>query len=123
MGNCRFAPVVEEMLFRGIVLRGFLTQYPSGTAIAHSAAVFGLAHLNIYQVVTLPLIGLILGKMYERTRSILPGILLHMAYNTAVVVNSVCIPGGMEDASIFELPATWSLVGIACGVAGASMIS
>ncbi|VVE56752.1 CPBP family intramembrane glutamic endopeptidase [Pandoraea sputorum] len=119
---CIIAPVVEEMLFRGIILRGFLKQYPPGTAIAHSAAVFGLAHLNVYQFVAALVIGLILGKMYERTRSILPGILLHMVYNTAVVVSSICIPDGMEDASIFELPALWWLVGIACGAAGAFML-
>ncbi|VVE83799.1 CPBP family intramembrane glutamic endopeptidase [Pandoraea sputorum] len=119
---CIIAPVVEEMLFRGIILRGFLKQYPPGTAIAHSAAVFGLAHLNVYQFVAALVIGLILGKMYERTRSILPGILLHMVYNTAVVVSSICTPDGKEDVSIFELPALWWLVGIACGAAGAFML-
>ena len=48
---CLIAPIVEEMLFRGIILRSFLQQYPSGVAIVHSAAVFGLAHLNVYQFV------------------------------------------------------------------------
>jgi membrane protease YdiL (CAAX protease family) len=39
--------VLEEMLFRGIVLRSFLLLYPRGAAIAGSAILFGFAHLNI----------------------------------------------------------------------------
>jgi len=47
VGVCVLAPVLEEMLFRGIILRSFLKRYPPGLAIVHSAAVFGLAHMNV----------------------------------------------------------------------------
>lgn len=83
---CLIAPIVEEMLFRGVILRGFLRQYPPGVAIVHSSAVFGMAHLNVYQFMLAFLLGLLLGKLYERTRSLLPGMLVHGFYNTGVVV-------------------------------------
>lgn len=85
LGACVLAPLLEEMLFRGIVLRGFLARYPRRHAIALSALLFGFAHLNLYQFVAASLLGLGLGWLYERTRSLLPGILLHASYNTALL--------------------------------------
>jgi uncharacterized protein len=114
--TCLIAPMVEEMLFRGIILRSFLRQYPSGTAIVHSAAVFGLAHLNAYQFVVAFVIGLILGKLYERTRSLLPGILLHGCYNTAVVVVA------SRNAPLLDSPASWWLGAMASGSFGAWLL-
>lgn len=116
---CLIAPMVEEMLFRGIILRSFLRQYPPGTAIVHSSAVFGLAHLNAYQFLVAFCIGLVLGKLYERTRSLLPGILLHGCYNTAVVVIA---SRASPDASFLDWPASWWLGALASGSFGAWML-
>jgi membrane protease YdiL (CAAX protease family) len=83
---CVLAPVLEEMLFRGIILRSFLKRYPRGVAIAHSAGLFGLAHWNLYQFVGAMGLGLLAGWLYERTRSLWPCIALHAGYNTACVL-------------------------------------
>lgn len=82
--TCLLAPVLEEMLFRGVILRAFLQRYPRGIAIAHSAGVFGLAHMNLYQFVVGLTIGLVTGWLYERTRSLWPCIALHAAYNSGL---------------------------------------
>ncbi|MDM5178542.1 type II CAAX endopeptidase family protein [Massilia sp. DJPM01] len=82
---CVLAPVLEEMLFRGIILRSFLGQYPKWAAILASAGLFGFAHMNIYQYVGAVIIGVFLGWLYERTKSLLPCIGLHAAYNTMCV--------------------------------------
>ncbi|WP_158218380.1 CPBP family intramembrane glutamic endopeptidase [Roseateles puraquae] len=81
---CVIAPLVEEMLFRGLILRSFLRQYPRGHAILGSALLFGAAHLNVYQFAAGTLIGLLLGWLYERTRSLWPCMALHAAYNLSV---------------------------------------
>lgn len=81
---CVLAPVLEEMLFRGLILRGFLARYPRWPAILGSALLFGAAHLNLYQFAVCSLGGVLLGWLYERTRSLIPGIALHAAYNAAV---------------------------------------
>jgi membrane protease YdiL (CAAX protease family) len=78
---CLLAPVLEEMLFRGVILRSFLHQYSRRTAIVASALLFGLAHMNVYQLVVGAVIGYALGWLYARSRSVLPGILLHAAFN------------------------------------------
>lgn len=86
---CVLAPVLEEMFFRGIVLRSFLHQYSRRTAILGSAALFGLAHMNVYQFVVGLALGIIAGWLYERARSLWPCILLHAAYNTSLTALSM----------------------------------
>ncbi|SFG18039.1 hypothetical protein SAMN05518865_10983 [Duganella sp. CF458] len=85
---CVLAPVVEEMLFRGIILRSFLLQYERSYAILGSAVVFGFAHMNIYQLVGGITFGIFAGWLYERTRSLLPGIAMHAAINSGVMLLS-----------------------------------
>ncbi|WP_412024386.1 CPBP family intramembrane glutamic endopeptidase [Burkholderia cepacia] len=117
--TCVIAPLLEEMLFRGVMLRSFLRQYPPGTAIAHSAAVFGLAHLNVYQFVLAFGLGLLIGKLYETTRSLLPGIFVHACYNTAVVIVALTTPFELSRQSLLEIwPASWWLGALAMGGAG-----
>lgn len=82
--SCVAAPVLEEMLFRGVILRGFLRQYSRTFAILWSAGLFGIAHLNLYQMMTALAIGIVAGWLYERCRSLWPCILLHAAYNSFV---------------------------------------
>lgn len=82
---CVMAPLLEEMLFRGIVLRGFLQRYSRWQAILGSALLFGVAHMNIYQFVVGLVMGTVLGWLYERTRSLIPCIALHAAYNTGTI--------------------------------------
>lgn len=83
---CLLSPVFEEMLFRGIVLRGFLEQFSQRQAIFGSAVLFGAVHVNIYQFIGGVAIGVLLGWLYERTRSLIPCIALHIAFNSGTVL-------------------------------------
>lgn len=84
---CIFAPVVEEVIFRGAVLRALLSAFNRHWyAIAVSALVFAVAHLNLAQMPHAFITGLLLGWIYYRTGSVLPGILLHWINNTAAFV-------------------------------------
>ena len=82
---CLLAPVAEELVFRGAVLRTLLEWKPQRrwTMIVLSALLFAFAHLNPAQLLHPFVIGLLLGWMYERTRSVIPGIVYHWANNTA----------------------------------------
>lgn len=75
------APILEEILLRGIVLDGFLKQYSPAKAIFWSAVIFGVMHLNPVQAVGAFLLGLPLGWLYYRTGSLWPGIALHFVNN------------------------------------------
>ena len=105
------APLLEELLFRGIVLRSFLRQYPRGRAIGLSALLFGLAHLNLVQFVVGTLLGLLLGWLYERTRSVWPGVLLHAGYNSAALAAALAGAGGTAVSDSGDEISPWLLLG------------
>lgn len=81
---CLFAPIAEEMVFRGAALRKLLQWKPQHRwlMIFLSALLFALAHMNPAQFLHPLLIGILLGWLYERTGSIIPGIVYHWANNT-----------------------------------------
>ena len=90
-----FVPVCEEVLFRGAIL-GRLLNFTGGSrpwfAISVSALVFALFHGNLAQMPHAFAIGLLLGWLFWRTGSIVPGIVLHMVNNSsAVAFMSLCV--------------------------------
>ena len=98
-------PLAEEAVFRGAVLRVLLKVFNTRwhwVPIVLSALIFGAIHGNIQQFVHATLIGLILGWMYYRTHSILPGVLFHWVNNSAAYVISNVMPGA-EDIRLIDL--------------------
>lgn len=82
------APLSEELVLRGAVLRSLLrsSRLSPWGAIAISAALFALVHFNPAQMPHAFLIGLLLGWMYYRTDSILPGVAFHWVNNSIAYV-------------------------------------
>ncbi len=119
---CLLAPVLEEMLFRGIILRSFLSQYTRWQAILGSALLFGFAHLNIYQFVVGLLAGALLGWLYERTRSLIPCIALHAAYNTGITFLAFSVDGPSFDPLQSTAASSW-FVSLALGGVGVFSLS
>lgn len=81
------APVCEELVFRGAVLRALLRWTPRHwLAIVISALLFALIHANPIQMPHAFLVGLLLGWLYYRTDSIVPGIVYHWVNNSIAYV-------------------------------------
>lgn len=80
------APLTEELLFRGIVLRGFLGRFRPWRAVVLSAMLFAGMHLNPWQTVSAFVLGLIFGWFYLRTGSLWPCIAGHACYNSIIVI-------------------------------------
>ncbi len=116
---CVVAPFLEEMLFRGIFLRSFLRRYPESYAIALSALLFGAMHMNLYQFVTGLVMGIFLGWIYARTRSLWPCIAIHAWNNFLAFVfsSSESSPSG-EGPWFFSslIVLTLSVFAVAAGV-------
>ena len=75
------APFGEEILMRGVILRGLLTSMSPTKAIVWSSLLFAIIHLNPWQALPAFIIGLFLGWMYYKTRSIWPSIFIHLVNN------------------------------------------
>lgn len=78
---CVSAPILEELLFRGLLLPGLLKNYGPRKAIVQSSLVFGVFHLNPVQIVSACLLGLFLGWLYYRTQSLVACIVAHFLNN------------------------------------------
>lgn len=91
---CLFAPLVEEMLFRGAILRKLLDVVSGNKwkAITLSALIFAVVHMNPAQMPHAFVAGLFLGWLYSRTGSIVPGVVYHWINNTAVFVMCRALP-------------------------------
>lgn len=84
------APVLEEILMRGIILDGFLKRYRPVVAIFWSALIFGAIHFNIWQGVSAFSFGLLAGWLYWRSGSLLLCMVLHAFGNgLAVLLNDI----------------------------------
>lgn len=81
------APLAEELVMRGAVLHALLIRFRKpAVCIVVSAALFALIHLNPIQMPHAFLIGLLLGWLYWRTGSIVPGVAFHWMNNTVAYV-------------------------------------
>jgi len=82
------APVSEEVCFRGMLFGGLRTRMPRLAAALISGLVFGALHAltGISAVPPLIVFGFVLALLYEKTGSIVPGIVLHMLNNSVALI-------------------------------------
>ena len=82
------APVSEEVCFRGMLFGGLRTRMPRIAAALLSGLIFGALHAltGVSAVPPLIFFGFVLALLYEKTGSIVPGILLHMLNNSIALI-------------------------------------
>jgi membrane protease YdiL (CAAX protease family) len=83
------APLVEELFFRGLLLRALLGRTPVPVAVVVSAVLFALAHFEAVQFGGLAVFGAVLAVLAWRTGRLTPGIWAHAAFNLAAVISVV----------------------------------
>ena len=108
--NIFAAPILEEIIFRGLICDRLRRGIPTWLAVAISAALFSLAHGQPVQMVYTFTMGLILGYIFVRTGSILPTIIIHMANNAA---STILVYSGLGiNITVFRILAIVSIVAL-----------
>ncbi len=110
-------PVMEELLFRGLIFRRIRKNSIAFYAIISSALFFGAYHGNSVQMIYGTLCGIMLAYFCEKTGSMKAPIIGHIAMNmTAVIFTEL-------DAFtwLFAVPARMVIVTILCAAIGSSM--
>jgi membrane protease YdiL (CAAX protease family) len=87
---CVWVPFVEEMTFRGLGYT-LLSPYGRWFAIGTTGLLFGLAHGLIVSLPVIVAFGCVLAWIRSRLDSIIPGIVLHGAFNLIALVAAVTI--------------------------------
>lgn len=104
------APVLEEALFRGLILNGLARRYGPWIACVWTAAFFALFHFyNPWQILPTFFLGLVLAWVVLATRTLLSAIVLHAAFN-GMSLALFDLPLDSADPSAATLP--WVVAGI-----------
>lgn len=82
------APIIEEILFRGIILRGLLANFSPQKAIAISSILFAIIHFNFIQILTSLIMGVFLGLLFFKTKNLSSCIIFHFCINFAITLSS-----------------------------------
>lgn len=113
------AGIIEEMLFRGILLRTLESRMDVTNAVIISALLFTVIHMNPWWAVQILILGVILGVLSWRTKSIIPGIIVHGINNT---LSLVMMNQDVENFSWYEMQGhvapMWIFIGFVFLVGG-----
>jgi hypothetical protein len=113
--------ICDELAFRGVILRGLQQGFRPRNAVLLSAFFFALFHMNVFLFIPTFLLGVILGLLTVRSRSLLPAVLFHLLHNCVLIV---LIPlSHYSDGTLPQLAlAAWPwLIGV-CLVAASGLV-
>ena len=96
-----FAPIAEELFFRGIVFNAWLREAGRTWAYIGSSALFAAIHLSLASLLPIFLLGLGLAWVYQRTGTLLAPIVMHATVNAISVAVALAL-----RFSAVELPAS-----------------
>ncbi|MEM9445743.1 MAG: CPBP family glutamic-type intramembrane protease [Verrucomicrobiota bacterium] len=116
--------VCEEFVFRGVLMKGFMntkTMTPQAAIILTSIC-FGVIHFSFYRFIPTAILGVLLGFIVWKSRSVWPAVLIHIINNgMLVLINEVMKEQGTVQPKLSELSWTsvapqlvmgWCLVGL-----------
>lgn len=81
-----FAPLAEELIFRGLLFRTLRASFGPVPAVIASSLLFSLPHCSLYTFFPLACVGAAFAYAYEKTRNLLCPVVLHMWYNALVLL-------------------------------------
>jgi membrane protease YdiL (CAAX protease family) len=76
-----FAPIVEEIIFRGVLYPAVKRYADPRTALWGVSILFALTHMNLTALVALTVLGIILTFLYETTNNLVAPIIAHSVFN------------------------------------------
>ncbi len=94
LGLVVLPPLVEELVFRGVLIERFTVKWRVGVAVLVSSVLFGVLHVD---PVGAGMFGVVTGLLYLRTGSLWPGILIHAGNNlVALIAIQLSDPSAVE---------------------------
>lgn len=93
-----FAPIFEEILFRGIVLSEIKMKVNVTAAIVIQGIIFGLYHMDKFQSIYASILGILLGFICVKTRSVVGSIVGHVTFN---ICGTIVFPYLVESSKRF----------------------
>jgi ABC-2 type transport system permease protein/sodium transport system permease protein len=117
------AAVTEELFFRGYLFAALRARAGAAVTIGVTAVLFGVTHvflggaLGLDRLLPSTLLGLVLGLVCWLSASVVPGMVLHLCHNTALVL---LLETGWSDRE--GVPALWVAAGAVGALAGFAIL-
>lgn len=88
ISSALMTPILEELVFRGIIFTRLKTMLPKVPAIVLSALIFAIVHFNIVQFIYAFLLGIVLALLMEKADHVYPAIIGHVTANLIAVLRT-----------------------------------
>lgn len=112
------ASICEELAFRGFILSGLLRATRPRNAILLCAFLFALYHMNVFQFLPAFFLGVVLGLLTVRSKSLLPPIVFHLLHHGVLIVSMYMVQTGVPA----WLAAIWPIVISSCMLLGFALL-
>ena len=110
-------PILEELVFRGILFTRLKIMLPKIPAIVVSALIFAAVHFNIVQFIYAFLLGIVLAILMDQADHVYPAIIGHITANLiAVLRTETGILEQTMDKSVFAWVISVVLLVVGVGV-------
>jgi len=109
VSTCILVPIAEELIFRGIIQGELRRVMPGTVAVIIQALIFALIHINPIQISYVIIPALVLGAVYEWTKSIYVPIILHIIFNFTGAALPVILADN-EKAYMFVVMASLAMI-------------
>ena len=100
---CILAPVLEELLFRGIIFRRLMEYRGFVYAAVFSAVLFGLVHLDVFTGICAFLIGVIMAIIYRHTGNLFVSMAFHFGFNFYSIITQILPMENVPDAAVIAV--------------------
>lgn len=88
VSSALFTPILEELVFRGIIFNRLKNILEKPAAVLLSTLIFASVHFNIVQFIYALLLGIVLALLMERAGNVYAAMAGHMAVNALAVVRT-----------------------------------
>lgn len=112
--------ICEEIAFRGVIMQGLLERLKPWQAIVLQGLLFGAIHFSIYRLLPTTAIGIVLGVIVWRTKSIIPAMLIH-GINNSLLMIILRNEERFEAYGITENTSAWPLVAVGTLITAAAL--
>jgi hypothetical protein len=113
------APLVEELMFRGLILHGFLQRYSIKKAIIVSALFFALYHGNAFQFIPAFFAGVLFAWWFCKTRSLVPCLFGHVFNNAFILFTASWAAANLPESETMQHWPIWlNVLGVLLMVSG-----
>lgn len=92
-------PLVEEIVFRGVILQSYQRTGRIVGSILLSSVLFGMMHMNFNQFAYGAVMGIMLALLYEATGTITASFIAHATFNTIEVVMMYANSSALDEAA------------------------